>query len=646
MFDIWEFLLQTLTLSGVAVLLLAVKAVFKDKLPPKWQFAAWGILGIGALVPAGVFGRYSLFNWQTVIQLLKPLFGEYGYTRVLFPFPVLRALPHTLPQWLFFLYTVGVVVHILVYSVSYLRMKSALRAGRTPDGETLSRIEAIAAQQGIRLCPVLEMDGLPCAFVCGIFRPVLVVPAEKQTDEKIILHELFHLKNRDTLWSAVICLLRCLHWCNPLLCYCAGRALNDLESRCDQNVLEQLEGEQRREYGHILLSMANERFSRTPGSTGISNGGKNIAKRIENIARFKKYPRGMKLVSVCVILVLIVGTTVGVHGAEFHQIGNSVEMTLAVARSTPCTTVAGAFDTYAKAVLNRNGYYRAMCAPDQMQSQLLSQMSEKRAQGKYPLWEPELENQIKVQSGYYIYDLTQIDRNTWQGLLVLEMYGPANGLSEENRMYLATQNVQVRKENGRWVAEALDGFEQLDVYKQDLATGCQELAATVYAAEADSVRAEINIQTIHYIDSTTTSSFFGTTSYFDRTPRPNDDFTSAYQFHWARMIYLGSEEQKSSITQLGISAVPVYEGEEPPEQLAAPDTTALSSHGSSYEGWFWANQHLRRDWDTKVDLNGGGSSIEPNAQFQLPQYYAADLYVNGKKVAELVMEKGEAYDRS
>ena len=50
MTDIWAFLLQTLTASGAAVLLLVVKAMFRDKLPPRWQFAAWGALGLVASV--------------------------------------------------------------------------------------------------------------------------------------------------------------------------------------------------------------------------------------------------------------------------------------------------------------------------------------------------------------------------------------------------------------------------------------------------------------------------------------------------------------------------------------------------------------------------------------------------------------------
>lgn len=62
MTDIWSFLLQTLTASGVAALLLVIKALFRDKLSPRWQFAVWGILGAMLLVPAGFRGRYVLLN--------------------------------------------------------------------------------------------------------------------------------------------------------------------------------------------------------------------------------------------------------------------------------------------------------------------------------------------------------------------------------------------------------------------------------------------------------------------------------------------------------------------------------------------------------------------------------------------------------
>ena len=121
----------------------------------------------------------------------------------------------------------------------------------------------------------------------------------------MLLHEMLHLKYKDVVWGMVICWFRCIHWCNPFLWYCANRTQNDIESLCDQRVLERLECEDRREYGRILLSMTNEKYARAPGTPSAANGGKNIHRRIESIARFKRYPAGMALVSVCILIVLV-----------------------------------------------------------------------------------------------------------------------------------------------------------------------------------------------------------------------------------------------------------------------------------------------------------------------------------------------------
>ena len=257
MLDIWSFLLQTLNVSGVAALILLVKALFQDKLAPKWQFSVWSMVGIFALLPAGIFGRYTLFRWQTVVEILKSHFGDYGFTRVLFPFPIVKSIPQHALDWIFALYAVGVCVSLLRYFFAYLRLKRIVALGGVPSAETLSRIHEIVSSKGIPSCRVIEIEALPSAFVFGVFRPILVIPKGQPLDDKIILHECFHIKNKDTLWSMVICVLRSLHWCNPLIVYCARRALNDMESRCDQSVLEVLEGEERREYGNILLSMTN-----------------------------------------------------------------------------------------------------------------------------------------------------------------------------------------------------------------------------------------------------------------------------------------------------------------------------------------------------------------------------------------------------
>ena len=229
--------LQTLTASGVAALLLLLKALFQDKLPPKWQFAVWSVLALMLLLPAGYHGRYVLVHWQIPIEMLKAWCGDFGFTQVYFPLPFVKAIPTTVSGWLFVLYTAGVIFFAAKYMLSYISLRQLLRRGRTVQGERLARIEQIADAHDLKLCRVVEVSDLPSAFVCGILRPVLAIPARAEAnsttqdkayaaergestdamDEKVLLHELFHLKHRDTFWSALIFLLCFFYFCNLLL---------------------------------------------------------------------------------------------------------------------------------------------------------------------------------------------------------------------------------------------------------------------------------------------------------------------------------------------------------------------------------------------------------------------------------------------
>lgn len=645
MFDFWGFLLQSLTASGVAFLLLVIKALFKDKLPPKWHFAVWGVLGIMILIPAGLNGRYTLFHWQLVVEVIKSWFGDYSFTQVLFPVPIMTAIPKTILQWIFAGYTLGVVAHVIRYLVSYIRIRLALRNGSQPSDEVYNRIRQIAVAQNVKIGKVIEVPGLPSAFVCGVIRPILVLPTDGDLDDKVILHELLHMKYRDTLWSVIVCLLRCIHWCNPLLVYCANQAINDMEARCDQHVLEQLEGEERRDYGRILLSMANERFAKTPGSTCINNGGKNIRERIEAIARFKKYPAGMKLVSVCVIIILTLSLVVGVQASTIYDwSSNSMWLPLASARSTSCTTPAGAFDTYAKAVLDQNGLYRVMCAPESMQKEIIDEIHEKEKTGIFPSWDCGLNEWPNSQNGYYIYNLKQCGKNAYEGLLVIKVNYPPDGQPEEDgKMYLAVQNLRAEKENGRWVIITLEDFRNVEAIEQSLDWGCIDLPGIVYSGIHSDFRIDVKVQTVYTVESSVQSDnnnfFFGSTSYFDTTPKPNTEFTRAARTQGEIITHLGTTEDRDKIEMIGLSIAPVYAGEQRPKNLTVP--TGGHSGGSSSNGESWFSQQTEPGWGPIIMNDGGGGTFDPNRDAVLPEYFAADLYVNDELIAQLDLKLQE-----
>ena len=69
--NIWAFLLQTLTASVVAGVLLIAKRLFLDKLSPRWQYGVWAILALRLLLPAGLWGRTPLPGLSVVLEAVK-----------------------------------------------------------------------------------------------------------------------------------------------------------------------------------------------------------------------------------------------------------------------------------------------------------------------------------------------------------------------------------------------------------------------------------------------------------------------------------------------------------------------------------------------------------------------------------------------
>lgn len=116
-----------------------------------------------------------------------------------------------------------------------------------------------------------------------------------------------------------------------------------------------LEGEDRRDYGRVLLSMADDGRRRFPGATTMANGGQNIKARIQAITRFKAFPRGMGLVSVCMVVTLTLSLVVGLPVSAADPLPGAVRLlgpvgSLSYALSHRPATVGGALDAYSKGI--------------------------------------------------------------------------------------------------------------------------------------------------------------------------------------------------------------------------------------------------------------------------------------------------------
>lgn len=383
MYSIWSFLQQTAAASATVLLLLLLRRIFRDKLSPRCLCALWTVLPIRLLIPVGLLGFVTTLDLIYPVDLLRTTIELNAGSAYSSPWVSdLPALPIPLPpteapravtDWLFLVYLVGVLGFAVYFLMAHLRLRRILRDAVPVSDARRKGISELAAAHKLPVpARIVAISGLQAPFLVGIIRATLVLPAEG-VDRPVILHELFHLQYRDLLSGWLDTCFRCLHWPNPLVWYALDQMANDREARCDQQVLELLRGEERRDYGRLLLTMADDAHLRTPGATTMANGAKHIKDRIEAIVRFRLYPAGMSLVAWCMALSIALSMALG-YPAVATEVksasGNSLPAILAQARQHRPTTVLGALDTFAKSLYaetynpNTARLYRAMAMPE------------------------------------------------------------------------------------------------------------------------------------------------------------------------------------------------------------------------------------------------------------------------------------------
>lgn len=464
MVNIWEFILQTVSVSLVAGFLLIIKNIFKDKLTPRWQYGVWIILALRILVPVKA-DKLVLLPFGVYLEMLKnyvesDLGSAYTYplaaTEPSSIIPYFTSAPMSITDILFVIYIFGIIAFLCFYLICYIKLRLVLKKGNEISLENKGELQRVLFENKIKNIKVISVDGINSAFICGVLSPVLVLPFGRETDEKVLLHEIMHLRRLDSLQNIFWCLLRCLHWCNPFMHYIFNIIGNDMEMLCDQRVLESLEGEERREYGVLLLNEVNKKYARMPGTTSVSNGGKNISRRIEAIVRFKKYPKGMAFVSVCIAILLslpcmFVGAAFSAdNDLYFPKTEYEYHKALVYSRINRCTTVAGAIDTYAKALMDNNGIMLLTASPTENHKEIIKNL--------HDYYKTDENISIIIPEGgkpFTVFNLIKTDGNKYSAVLIFSIdEEDIENYSEEKEYGFGDTllvPIEVFKENNNWV---------------------------------------------------------------------------------------------------------------------------------------------------------------------------------------------------
>ena len=320
---------MSITSSVAAILIILIRALFKNKLP-KWAiYAVWSIVLIRLLLPFSFSSSASLFSFISAKPKTSQSESSQNLSQIEFveiarnsPKGELKmqVLPkdsvqptkeevHNIQETVSkssnsadpvqihmliaaCIWVTGALILLLSSSVFYISTKNRLKSAFIiKDNSTIEKCkEIVGINQNIK---VYRSGAFNTPIVSGIIKPKIILPIDCDLDNEIelqhiITHELIHIKRFDTVFKMLSIIALSLHWFNPIVWASYLLCSKDMESSCDEKVLKLLGYDMRQSYANSLLSLAikQNRIHVTAGL--LAFGESNVKKRVKDIMRFKK----------------------------------------------------------------------------------------------------------------------------------------------------------------------------------------------------------------------------------------------------------------------------------------------------------------------------------------------------------------------
>lgn len=317
-----QILNMSITVSFVITVILFIRSVMQ-KLPKKYLYLLWAIVGIRLLCPIAIPSSFSLFNivetnyivpMKSVPQkelsdkadfnqsaenisqsnsISAPSQEEHGVQNdnIIPPSgnttsPAIIQIRKLNPviQYGTIIWLAGITVIFLKNVYATLRIKRCLK-------------KAVRYQKNIYEC-----DNIPSPFVIGIIHPKIYIPFRLEERERkyIIRHEQYHIKRKDYIIKFTGFMLTCLYWFHPLVWLAYFLMIQDMEMSCDEYVLQNTADDIRITYSKSLLGFAMNQRGMAVGM--LAFGKTDTRKRVKNILNFKKYKKGVGIIAVFLVV--------------------------------------------------------------------------------------------------------------------------------------------------------------------------------------------------------------------------------------------------------------------------------------------------------------------------------------------------------
>jgi len=365
--------------SILAVLILLVNYVLRNKLDAKWQYAVWMLLIIRLIIPYDIQSPWSIYSLIPNNSVISPIVDQIRIpdsnaqinnisgkdTQITNDQSIINKQSSTKAEepiakdlsigWIVaMLWLVGTFILAILTIATNLRFYLLVRREPFVTDVRMSKLmQECTRKMGIRTnLPIIITNRINAPCLYGIVSPKLLLPqplVSRLNDENIrhiFIHELSHYKRKDILINWLAVAAQIVHWFNPLIWYSFARMSEDCELACDADALCSLMTEEYQSYGLSIISLVTpSQMSWLPRTTGFFGNKNNlqIKRRIKMIKFFKKPTSKWSLIAVAIFISLgLVGFTNSISNATPET---GVSTTNQTAQSNQLSSVAdGSFD--------------------------------------------------------------------------------------------------------------------------------------------------------------------------------------------------------------------------------------------------------------------------------------------------------------
>ncbi len=187
-----------------------------------------------------------------------------------------------------YLWQMVVVLMTLYALISYIRIHIKVR-------------ERIKQDKNIYIC-----DRIPSPFILGIIRPKIYLPSHLDENDAAFVkaHEKAHIKRLDYIWKPLGYILLTIYWFNPLLWLGYILLCRDIEYACDEKVVREMSGEEKKGYSETLLNLSIHRPYVTACPLAFGESG--VKGRIISVLNYKKPAFVVIAISIVLCIAMVV----------------------------------------------------------------------------------------------------------------------------------------------------------------------------------------------------------------------------------------------------------------------------------------------------------------------------------------------------